>query len=249
MGSWEQITYNIVGGIIVAGLTFPYRWITALLRSYRFQRIFGPIQENQFFLVYGLLELGKCLDERGNSVEAPYIKPGVGGAFRISSLVSAAQTRGIKYIAEMFGKNVRVTPFLVPDNEIRDRMDISYCSIGGKDNLKTNDALEDDENKFFDFDTTTNPVTIRVKETGERFCCRNNHDYAFIIKLRPKSLQDRTWVAIAGLGEWGTSGAAWYLAKNWKAIGSRYKRKSFGLIIRVKAGKDESAELIFQSKK
>jgi len=26
------------------------------------------------------------------------------------------------------------------------------------------------------------------------------------------------WIAVAGLGEWGTSGAAWFLSKNWKKI-------------------------------
>ena len=60
-------------------------------------------------------------------------------------------------------------------------------------------------------------------------------------------MQNRTWIAVAGLGEWGTSGAAWFLARNWKEVEKIYKQKPFGLIIKVRAGKDESAQLVYRS--
>jgi hypothetical protein len=39
---------------------------------------------------------------------------------------------------------------------------------------------------------------------------------ASCLKIIPKSFPNRVWIAVAGLGEWGTSGAAWFLSKNWK---------------------------------
>ncbi len=44
----------------------------------------------------------------------------------------------------------------------------------------------------------------------------------------------------AGLGDWGTSGAAWYLAANWNDLRSRYG-ESFGIVVEVDIGSDESA--------
>jgi len=48
----------------------------------------------------------------------------------------------------------------------------------------------------------------------------------------------------AGLGEWGTSGSAWFLAMKWKELLKRSKGRDFGAVIRVRQGQDESAEII-----
>jgi hypothetical protein len=49
----------------------------------------------------------------------------------------------------------------------------------------------------------------------------------------------------AGIGEWGTSGAAYYLFKNWRKLYKRFGSKTnFALIIKVNINSDESAREI-----
>ncbi len=63
------------------------------------------------------------------------------------------------------------------------------------------------------------------------FCKRLSEHYLFIC---------------AGLGEWGTSGATYFLFDRWNELNKRFKkRKNFCLIIEVDVGSDESASEIF----
>jgi len=48
------------------------------------------------------------------------------------------------------------------------------------------------------------------------------------------------------LGEWGTSGAAWYLSYKWKEIYKYAKQNTFSIIVRVNPRQDESAEPVVQ---
>jgi hypothetical protein len=45
----------------------------------------------------------------------------------------------------------------------------------------------------------------------------------------------------AGLGEWGTSGAAWFLARHWRDLSCRFGSNPFFLVLRVSIGSDHSA--------
>jgi hypothetical protein len=51
----------------------------------------------------------------------------------------------------------------------------------------------------------------------------------------------RTWIACAGIGEYGTSGGAWFLANKWEEIRKRAGSGPFAVIVRVRPGQDESA--------
>lgn len=247
MNPFEQIFYNIVGGGLVSLLTFLGIKILDFFRSRRFKKVFGFDSENSYFIVYGLMKLAPSFDDKGILIQWPYTKPDVNGKFNISTPVSAAEMRGAKYLSEAFGKNAKTSPVLIPDLEIRDKMDISFCSVGGLNNLKTIDILECEDNNFFTF-ASSPQITISVKsEPSMKFAVDGYFDYGFIIKLRPKSLQNKVWIGIAGLGEWGTSGAAWFLARNWKDIEKNYRNKPFGIIVKVRGGKDESAQLVYQT--
>ena len=189
--------------------------------------------------------LKQLFDEKGEPVKWPYTKLGMGGSFAFSVPVSFTATKSAKYLAEAFSKDIKASSKLISDDEIRERLDISYCSLGGLNNHKTKDILESEENIFFDF--AGDPLgIITKKEPEENYTIDRIHDYAFIIKVVPKSFPDRTWIAVAGLGEWGTSGAAWFLARKWRKIKKIAENKEFGLIIKVRGGKDESAQIVYQ---
>jgi GGDEF domain-containing protein len=48
----------------------------------------------------------------------------------------------------------------------------------------------------------------------------------------------------AGIGEWGTSGAAWYLAKHWRDLAKRFGKGDFAVVLKVTDGADESATAV-----
>jgi hypothetical protein len=69
-------------------------------------------------------------------------------------------------------------------------------------------------------------------------------EYGMILKVRPARFPRRVWLACAGIGEWGTSGAAWFLANKWNEIRSRVGAYPFIAIVRILHGQDESAEVV-----
>jgi hypothetical protein len=240
-----DIIYNIVGGVIVAILTAIFLELRKKYYGYNFKKVFGRDARDDFNIVHGSMKLKPVFDNNGNSMKWPYYKDGIGGSFgNISSVVSLTGAKSIKYVSETFTKILGISPKLNSDIEVREKLDISFCSIGGNNNLKTRDVLNSDQNTFFDFDLSENSANIfSKKKKQKKFSINQESDYGFIIKITPKSFPKRVWICIAGLGEYGTSGAVWFAMKNWKKLP---KNKSFGLIIKTRFGQDESAELVYK---
>jgi len=240
----EQILLNIVGGISASLIFFGFfeliKKLKIQLQKRNFKSVFGNDSTNDFSIVYGKMVLLPCFDKEGKPVEWPYAKPDINSRFRFSSPVSFTSTKSAKYISESFVKNGDYAPKLVSDEDIKDRLDISYCALGGLNNYKTIDILESEENSFYEF---RDGAIIDKDDQNKKYVIDDSYDYALIIKVMPKLFPDRVWIAVAGLGEWGTSGASWFISKKWKEIKKIAGNKDFGLIIRVKGGKDESGEI------
>lgn len=240
--SIEQIIFNVIGGALVALLGWGYSKLKEKYLKYSFKQVFGKDEGNKFVITYGRMVLLPCFNEQGNRREWPYRNKSSDNAFNVSSVVSFAHTKSIYYLSELFGRIVKSSPRLISDEEIEEKLDISFCSIGGLNNLKTQDLLRSSENIFYDFDRTGSQVKIFSKQdSAKKFEVDGIHDFGFIIKVIPKNFPNRVWIAVAGLGEWGTTGAIWYLTKNWQRMP---KNKSFGMIVKVRGGQDESAEVI-----
>lgn len=159
----------------------------------------------------------------------------------LTTINSCAVTRAIGHLVYAFGEKVNKPPTISSDVDTDDRMDISFISIGGLTNLKTCDLLKDNSNNFLDFNkrsivhpSSKLPV---IEFTGDV-------DYGFIIKIKPHSNPKRTWICCAGFGEWGSSGAAWFLARKWKDIRKWTKDKPFAIITKTDVNSDESTELL-----
>lgn len=246
----EQIILNVVGGILASIIFFAIfescKWFKKQYFKKSFKQIFGKDATKNFNIVYGKMILLPSYKKDGTPLEWPYAKPDTKNVFRITSPVSFTGTKSAKFLSESFGKNIGYAPILISDEDIKEKLDISYCSIGGYNNYKTIDVLKSEENTFFDI---IMPNIVDKENPHKTFAVDGTYDYALIIKIVPKSFPNRTWIAVAGLGEWGTSGAAWYLSRNWKKIKKITKNKPFGLVIKVQGGKDESAEIIYHKVK
>lgn len=252
--SLKQILFNLPGGVvaglITVGILESYRKIFSLLNRHRFKQVFGEdiLKGSNFHLIYAQLGLVPVHNKQGNVVTHPYVKPGEessGARFSIERPVSSCEVRAAKYLAEIIGAESRQAPTLSSDYDLRGQLDISFVSFGGPlSNYKTRDAIGNDGNQLIAFDNN-----FLSKKSGRIVVSPDQgFDYGLILKVHPTQFPERVWLVCAGIGEWGTSGAAWYLAHNWKEIYRYSKKKPFAIIVRVRPRQDESAEPIVKVK-
>lgn len=241
---------GIVAGLITVGILELYRKLCFLLRCRKFTQVFGKdiLGGTNFHLVYAQLSLRPVYNEKEKVITHPYTKPGEessGVGFSIERAVSSCEVRAAKYLTEIIGTKSTQTPILSSDYDIRKRLDISFVSFGGpSSNYKTRDAIQNEENQLIRLDT--NFISAKSKRSVLRR--EPGFDYGLILKIHPTQFPRRVWLVCAGIGEWGTSGAAWYLAHKWKEIHDYSKRRPFAIIVRVKDTQDESAEPVVRVK-
>jgi hypothetical protein len=103
--------------------------------------------------------------------------------------------------------------------------------------------MSEPNNTFLEFVHQQNNVYISAKQTNKRFSITNK-DYGLILKIPNLRFPNHFFFVCAGLGEWGTSGASWYLASKWKDLQKEFG-KAFGVVVEVDVGSDESARRVF----
>lgn len=219
-------------------------WLWSHLRTWlvgrRFKQVFGAgVDKPGFTLVYGELALN-------SSMLMAYVK--VGGSpqarFSISRPVSQCELRAANYLSSSIGNGVGSTPALRSDNDVRAVLDLDFVSFGGPlSNFKSEDCQSNSNNRLAIFDQAN---TRFLERTGNLLaaCSDPNFDYGLILKVHPTQFPKRVWLVCAGFGEWGTSGAAWYLANRWTEIRKQAKDRPFAAVVCVRPPQDQSAECV-----
>ena len=220
-------------------------WLWSHLRTWlvgrQFKQVFGAgVDRPGFALVYGELALN-------SPMPMPYVK--VGGnpqaRFAISRPVSQCELRAASYLSSSIGNGAGCTPALRSDNDIRSELDLDFISFGGPlSNFKSEDCQTNPGNRLAIFDQPNTSFVERATSNLVAICSDPNFDYGLILKVRPQQFPSRVWLMCAGFGEWGTSGAAWYLANRWAEIRKQAKDRPFAAVVRVRAPQDQSADCI-----
>ena len=240
----EQVLWNVIGGAVTAGLFEAYVRGRRCLTGRKYRALFGnDVETKDFHLVFGLLSLKPLVPADSH----PYRKSGLNNAIlSIETPVSACELRAVKYLSESIAENGFSSPRVLSDFDVESRLDLSFVSFGGPlSNFKSRDAL-DSENSFVEIDEQGQ---FRRKSTGELLVTiEPDFDYGLILKTHPSQFPKRTWFVCAGLGEWGSSGSAWYLGKKWTELQAFAKADDFVIIVRVRQGQDEYAESIFRER-
>jgi hypothetical protein len=255
----RSVLLNVIGGALVVLLTWGFGWISRKCRQWALKRLMGSDfdRDGQYHIVYGSFILPPVLDKSGHQITHPYMKtplspssprqPAPGG-FSIDNPVSSGEMRGIAYLAELFGKARACTPSLTTDNDVVSRVDLSFISLGGPgSNFKTEDTLAHPSNTLITMNSAgfVNPTT---QQPVADITLNGRFDYGIILRISPAQHQSRTWIVCAGLGEWGTSGASWFLSNKWPQLFwhvLRRRRQDYAALVRVRRGQDESAEIIW----
>ena len=215
--------------------------------GWRHRRIFGSdAGKGQLHLIYGLLDPPQAVNQVGASVPHIFAKresPGL--RFSASGVASICEVRAIAYVAESVTENTGRWVILRSDRAARDSLDLSFVSFGIANNEKTKDLLTSPTNqlaRFKDglFVTLSGRTIIRPSSDPQT-------DYGMILKGHPQNIPERNWIACGGYGEWGTSGAAWYLARRWRDIWKKFGKRPFVIFVKVEGERDESANPIIMA--
>jgi hypothetical protein len=131
---------------------------------------------------------------------------------------------------------------LTTDVESASDWEQTFISLGSSvSNAKTdhvkklpeNPWLVNDMNGVFEF------------KDGTRVALENDgRDKGIIMKIPNPHSSGHSLIVCAGLGEWGTSGAAWYLANRWRELSSRFGSAPFLVLVDVEVGGDQTAREI-----
>ena len=257
----KSILYNVFGGIIVSILTIIVVATRYVLSAYQLQRLLGfhfrP--ETQVRIIYGQLLLPTCQNASGQNITHPYVKaPRRGGAvplqgsYSIEHPVSECEVRASTYLAGLFGLHRGINPMLVSDIDADSILDSTFLSLGGPgSNYKTADILASETNIFITM--LHNRLYLRSGEDLGLECSREG-DYGFILRITPPEFPWHSWIVCAGLGEWGSSGSAWFLAHKWKILIKKVHPivywcgflgiPDFLAIMKVVPGQDQSARIV-----
>jgi hypothetical protein len=239
--TWGALILSTVGGILAGLAFFVWSWLWRKVTAWRFKQVFGAgVSENSFALIYAELAL------RSPSDTHPYMKPGGDptAKFSMSHPVPISEVRAANYLSSSIGANVRNTPVLRSDADARALLDLDFVSFGGpRSNLKTADCQSNSPNTLALFDQMGSGfIAISNRQPLVQF--QSGFDYAMILKVRPSQFPNRVWFACAGIGEWSTSGAAWFLANKWQEIRRKAGTRPFAAMVRVRPGQDQSAEMV-----
>lgn len=258
----NPLVQNVVGGIlsavVYALLVWGWKWARRRIQLGRFERFFGAsIVDRGVSIVCAELRLRNDIIEAARkqdpkmNVDFPYLKPGVPN-YNVSTErpVALSEIRAVNYLSSEFRRWLPSSVTVVTDVEIRASLDLSFVSLGFGTNLKTRDAISNSANTAVDTDFL-NSFTDRGTNQPA-FQREPGFDYGLILKIHPTQFPTRSWLSCAGVGEWGTSGAAWFLANKWEREllkarmrdGQELGTRPFAAWVKVRPGQDESTELV-----
>jgi hypothetical protein len=157
--------------------------------------------------------------------------------------------RVINYVFATFSKYRKVTnPInIITDEEAGKKWNGTFICFGSSDsNIKTYDIENLSQQSFYKFDFMPNGFRGFIIDNNT-FLNKAKKDYGVLLKLKNPYNQEHFLFVCAGLGEWGTSGSAYYLFEKWKQLYKRHKGRDFCKIIEVDIGSDESGREVFSS--
>lgn len=240
-----MVVWSIICGLIgilsfVFGTVVP--WVLKRVQAHQFREVLQDSIDGNFYIIYKASETTR--DKIFPTVLGPVPRQKT-ATWNLTTINSCSTTRSVAYLAHEFGKRTKKVPIIKSHIETDQKVDLSFISIGGTTNPKTHDLVNNEANKFLDYE----PHKILEKMSGKVLVedgQEAGYDYAYMIKIHPSSNPKRTWICCGGIGEWGQSGAAWYLANHWKEIWKYAKDKEFAYITKTKQQFDESTTAIYK---
>jgi hypothetical protein len=254
----KELLINLVAGVIIFLLALHWRFVTSYLSMERafFRRLFGiKAFENKAVTItldtYRDIRLLPQDIQQGLGVQ--YQKQQRNRFFKIfpdghatafpgafGDILGYCSARGAAYLIDKLGTVPGVSVNAVSDEVVTSQWEGTSINLGSSaSNIKTNDIKLHSENTWLADDLGV----FRFKD-GNTVAIEDRADKGIILKLRNPYFKGYAVLICAGLGEWGTSGAAWFLSQHWKLLSCRFGNNPFLIVVSVTPGSDESAHEI-----
>lgn len=253
MGLLENLIPNVlwdaIKGIFLA--------VPRAISNYKFKRFFGQkaIDSDKVYIVLDPYEhpISRANLPHGQS---RFIKNFQGRKQNTpligeDKLLGSCSIRVTKYSVSEFALfRQKTNPVKVTlDESVINNWEGTFICFGSSDsNIKTFDIESLPENNLYSFGFGQNGLRC-FNIRGDNYSIDQNGDVGILLRLKNPYHDEHKLFVCAGIGEWGTSGAAYYLFKNWRRLHKRFGSKTnFALIIKVDFNSDESAREIREYK-
>jgi len=256
----RDVLINLIAGIIIflAGL----RW--KLIRSYlsreraAFRRVFGAKAAEAGIVTVTLDAyrdirlLPERVQELVGATSAETSAPQARRFFKrfpdghwtafpgaYGDILAYCSARAAIYLIESFSA-VGIMVRVASDLEVASQWSGTYVNIGSSaTNIKTNDIKQLAENQWL-----LDDLEGFAFRDGQKELIEERLDKGIILKLPNPYFRGYSVLVCAGLGESGTSGAARFLAREWRMLAKRFGENAFLVLIGVTRGADESGREI-----
>ena len=219
------------------------------ISSWRFDKFFGTYatKEKKIFAVLDPYIFNPKLNVPN---QPRYIKHfygidkdiGINGADLVMGL---CVSRFIQYASTASAKATKTgdTLKVIPDSDAARKWDGTFICFGSSDsNAKTKEIENLEKNDFYEWAfNSLGQRCIRVGKKEYNINPQENKDYGILLRMKNPKKNGCFLFLCAGMGEWGSSGSAYYLFSNWESIFKKHKEKEFIKVIEVEGGSDESA--------
>jgi hypothetical protein len=241
-----ELSNWVARGLAIPGLKATWKYGIKRWWRRKFKKVFGQGSQ-EYFLAFGILEINPAIPQLLVAVsqqlsDFPFTKPSRADmSFSAQRVASSCELRAVAYLGSALSLDGGRASKVVADDLIAGKLDIDFISFGAMSNLMTLNAFANPANHFVDYDRKS--CFFVSKKDGKWLCdVRKGCDYGVILRIHPEQFPKRTWIVCAGIGEWGTSGSAWFLAHKWRDLAKSLKNSDeFTCVIEVRPGQDESA--------
>lgn len=251
---WPDIpkVYLFAGFLIILLAVF-LPVIPKAYRKYLLHRFWGKeVLGQRFVITYGGL-----MDSRLAGPNPPtyrYVKkyhdgraiPFVGPWFLV---IAESEIRGASYLINALGKYRKEPISVENDAAAYGDLDRSFVALGSPSSNEISDLIQrEPNNEFLEFRQESSEGFIFDKKGGRKFVGFKEparKDYGMVLRLPNLRFPGHFFFVCAGLGEWGTSGAAWYLATKWRDLLREFGNSPFGIAVEVEIGVDNSTVRVF----
>ena len=163
------------------------------------------------------------------------------------NMMGDCEIRAASYLVNTIGPH-RKNPITVIDDQssLKD-LNRTFVSFGSPSSNEISElVIREPANLYLEFGQDQDGGFIRDKRTTQKFYGFKGpikKDYGMILKIPNQRFPGHYFFVCAGLGEWGTSGATWYIAQKWNELPKN--KNGFGIIVEIELNSDSSARQIF----
>ncbi len=249
---WASLGINLLAGAIIFIVGVYWHLIPKSYEKYKMKKFWGRnVFEDQFAIEYGALTDSRLAQPQTSPSTERFIKHYHDGrAIRIvgpwGNIVGDCEIRASSYFIQILSTFRRKAINVEADTDGFKNLNRTIISLGSPDSNEISDfILRQQHNVFLKFNQNNLGPCIEDVKSGKQFNGFQppiRKDYGLIVKIKNCRFPGHYFFVCAGLGEFGTSGASWYLANKWKEF---INKEEFGVVIEVDLGSDESAIKVF----